>query len=223
MVGTLFEDLAQRGDVPGECVLLDRGPPPDLFEQLLLFHDAAAPLDEQQQDFEGLRGDGNQGPVAPQQPLAGIDHVWAEAVAMPVAMVICGHFRRGDFVPGPPHAVARGGPCPAPLRRARLWRAYARESNGFQLSSQIFRRAAVTARAARLYLPHALPRSCVRCRSGLSFLLPDNPSNPYGDQPAVQRGRHVIPSRALPRGAGFGVANAYQAARSIQAQIRFSF
>jgi hypothetical protein len=33
----------------------------------------------------------------------------------------------------------------------------------------------------------------------------------------------VIASRATPRGAGFGVANAYQAARSIQAQVRFSF
>ena len=34
---------------------------------------------------------------------------------------------------------------------------------------------------------------------------------------------NVIPARATPRGAGFGVANTYQAARSIQAQIRFSF
>jgi hypothetical protein len=33
----------------------------------------------------------------------------------------------------------------------------------------------------------------------------------------------VIASRATPRGAGFGVANTYQAARSIQAQVRFSF
>jgi hypothetical protein len=34
---------------------------------------------------------------------------------------------------------------------------------------------------------------------------------------------NLIPSRSLPRGAGFGVANNYQAPRSIQAQIRFSF
>jgi Carboxypeptidase regulatory-like domain len=34
---------------------------------------------------------------------------------------------------------------------------------------------------------------------------------------------NVIPSRSLPRGAGVGVATEYQAARRIQAQIRFSF
>jgi hypothetical protein len=33
----------------------------------------------------------------------------------------------------------------------------------------------------------------------------------------------VIASRSLPRGAGFGVANAYQNPRTVQAQIRFSF
>ncbi len=34
---------------------------------------------------------------------------------------------------------------------------------------------------------------------------------------------NLIASRSLPRGAGFGVANAYQAPRTIQAQVRFSF
>ena len=34
---------------------------------------------------------------------------------------------------------------------------------------------------------------------------------------------NLIPARSLPRGAGFGVANTYQAPRSVQAQIRFSF
>ncbi|HXG57336.1 MAG TPA: hypothetical protein VNJ03_18290 [Vicinamibacterales bacterium] len=34
---------------------------------------------------------------------------------------------------------------------------------------------------------------------------------------------NLIASRSLPRGAGFGVANAYQNPRTIQAQIRFSF
>jgi hypothetical protein len=34
---------------------------------------------------------------------------------------------------------------------------------------------------------------------------------------------NLIVARSLPRGAGFGVANAYQAPRSVQAQIRFSF
>jgi hypothetical protein len=33
----------------------------------------------------------------------------------------------------------------------------------------------------------------------------------------------AVPSRLIPRTAGFGVANAYQAARTIQAQLRFSF
>jgi hypothetical protein len=34
---------------------------------------------------------------------------------------------------------------------------------------------------------------------------------------------NVIASRATPRGAGFGVANAYQAPRGVQAEGRFSF
>jgi hypothetical protein len=34
---------------------------------------------------------------------------------------------------------------------------------------------------------------------------------------------NVIDSRSRPRGAGFGVANAYQNPRNLQAQIRFSF
>jgi hypothetical protein len=34
---------------------------------------------------------------------------------------------------------------------------------------------------------------------------------------------NVVASRSLPRGAGFGVANAYQNPRTVQAQIRFSF
>jgi hypothetical protein len=33
----------------------------------------------------------------------------------------------------------------------------------------------------------------------------------------------LVPARATPRGAGFGVANAYQNPRSVQAQARFSF
>jgi hypothetical protein len=34
---------------------------------------------------------------------------------------------------------------------------------------------------------------------------------------------NLIPARALPRGAGFGVATDYQSPRSIQGQIRFRF
>ena len=32
-----------------------------------------------------------------------------------------------------------------------------------------------------------------------------------------------IPARVIPRGAGFGVANGYQAPRTVQMQVRFSF
>ena len=34
---------------------------------------------------------------------------------------------------------------------------------------------------------------------------------------------NLVVSRSLPKNAGFGVANAYQAPRTLQAQIRFSF
>jgi hypothetical protein len=34
---------------------------------------------------------------------------------------------------------------------------------------------------------------------------------------------NLLPNRSTPRNAGFGVATGYQAARSIQAQIRFTF
>ena len=33
----------------------------------------------------------------------------------------------------------------------------------------------------------------------------------------------LIPSRSLPRGGGFGIANGYQAPRTVQLQIRYSF
>ena len=56
-----------------------------------------------------------------------------------------------------------------------------------------------------------------------SISLP-NPNDPVTPQnlPFDASGNLVV-SRSLPRGAGFGVANNYQAARSIQAQVRFSF
>jgi hypothetical protein len=34
---------------------------------------------------------------------------------------------------------------------------------------------------------------------------------------------NVIPARAIPSGAGFGVANAYQTPRTVQLQLRFGF
>ena len=34
---------------------------------------------------------------------------------------------------------------------------------------------------------------------------------------------NLIPSRAQPKNAGFGVANGFQSPRSLQAQIRFAF
>ena len=44
--------------------------------------------------------------------------------------------------------------------------------------------------------------------------IQNSPFNPDGS---------VIPARSVPRGAGFGVATAYQAPRTMQLQIRFMF
>jgi hypothetical protein len=51
-----------------------------------------------------------------------------------------------------------------------------------------------------------------------------NPTDPLTIQnlPFDASGK-LIPARSLPRGAGFGVVNAYQAPRAVQGQIRFSF
>jgi hypothetical protein len=51
-----------------------------------------------------------------------------------------------------------------------------------------------------------------------------NPNDPVTPQnlPFNAAGELIV-SRSLPRGAGFGVANNYQAARSVQGQVRFSF
>jgi hypothetical protein len=51
-----------------------------------------------------------------------------------------------------------------------------------------------------------------------------NPSDPVTatNLPYDANG-NVVASRSLPRGAGFGVANAYQAPRQVQLQIRFKF
>jgi hypothetical protein len=51
-----------------------------------------------------------------------------------------------------------------------------------------------------------------------------SPSDPVTPQnlPFDSNGNLIV-ARSLPRGAGFGVANAYQAPRTVQAQIRFSF
>jgi hypothetical protein len=51
-----------------------------------------------------------------------------------------------------------------------------------------------------------------------------SPSDPVTPQnlPFDSNGNLIV-ARSLPRGAGFGVATAYQAPRSVQAQIRFSF
>jgi hypothetical protein len=58
------------------------------------------------------------------------------------------------------------------------------------------------------------------CISTINFNSLTDPS--VANLPFDANGQ-VIASRATPRGAGFGVANTYQAARSIQAQVRFSF
>ena len=51
-----------------------------------------------------------------------------------------------------------------------------------------------------------------------------NPSDPVTatNLPYDANG-NVVASRSLPRGAGFGVANAYQTPRQVQLQIRFRF
>jgi hypothetical protein len=51
-----------------------------------------------------------------------------------------------------------------------------------------------------------------------------NPSDPVtATNLPFDASGNVIASRSLPRNAGFGVANAYQNPRTVQAQIRFSF
>ena len=45
---------------------------------------------------------------------------------------------RGTSSPGPPNAVARGGPCPAPLRGAHPWRAYEAQPSAFCLFPSAF-------------------------------------------------------------------------------------
>jgi hypothetical protein len=55
----------------------------------------------------------------------------------------------------------------------------------------------------------------------LNLSDPNNPVTPT-NLPFDAAGT-LIAARSLPRGAGFGVANNYQAPRSVQAQIRFSF
>jgi Carboxypeptidase regulatory-like domain len=51
-----------------------------------------------------------------------------------------------------------------------------------------------------------------------------NPTDPVTvTNPAFDANGNLIESRSRPRGAGFGVANNYQAPRSVQVQVRFSF
>src|SRR4030095_16727433 len=57
--------------------------------------------------------------------------------------------------------------------------------------------------------------------STVSFTSPSDPLTPQ-NLPYDAAGNLIV-ARSLPRGAGFGVANAYQAPRSVQAQVRFSF
>jgi Carboxypeptidase regulatory-like domain len=57
--------------------------------------------------------------------------------------------------------------------------------------------------------------------STVSFTSPSDPLTAQ-NLPFDASGNLIV-ARSLPRGAGFGVANAYQAARSVQAQVRFSF
>jgi hypothetical protein len=68
------------------------------------------------------------------------------------------------------------------------------------------------------------PNQAIVTGRNTSMSLP-NPTNRTSIQnlPYDETTGELIASRSLPRGAGFGVANAYQNPRSIQAQVRFSF
>jgi len=57
--------------------------------------------------------------------------------------------------------------------------------------------------------------------TSLSLTSPNDPITPQ-NLPFDAAG-NLIPTRSLPRGAGFGVANNYQNPRTVQAQVRFSF
>jgi hypothetical protein len=67
------------------------------------------------------------------------------------------------------------------------------------------------------------PNQAIITGRNTSMSLP-NPTNRTQVQnlPYDANGNLIV-SRSLPRGAGFGVANNYQTARTIQAQVRFSF
>jgi hypothetical protein len=58
-------------------------------------------------------------------------------------------------------------------------------------------------------------------QSSITFSSPGDPLTPQ-NLPYDANG-NLIASRSLPRGAGFGVANAYQAPRTVQFQVRFTF
>jgi hypothetical protein len=52
----------------------------------------------------------------------------------------------------------------------------------------------------------------------------NNPNDPTTiTNPVFDANGNVLPNRVRPNQAGFGAVNGYQAPRSIQAQIRFSF
>jgi hypothetical protein len=57
--------------------------------------------------------------------------------------------------------------------------------------------------------------------TSISFNSPNDPVTPQ-NLPYDANG-NLIASRSLPRGAGVGVANNYQAPRAVQGQVRFSF
>ena len=58
----VVEHLAERRDVAGEVVLLDHRAVPDVAEDVVLFDDAVPALQQQDEDVEGLRGEGDVAP-----------------------------------------------------------------------------------------------------------------------------------------------------------------
>ena len=129
---TFFEGFTKSRDMAGECVVLDRRLLPHELQELRFSDDPATLLDQNQEDFEGFRGERRVGMAPPEQALSWVDHEGTELVAPrfgrgpvrlhmgPTWMSAGNQPRSGDGLPQP--------------KRIRP------ESSPFQISSQHFRR-----------------------------------------------------------------------------------
>ena len=78
-VGSLFQSLAQDGYVLREVRFFYRLMRPDVFEQLVLAHDARMILDQDKQSLEHLRSQGDRRTTAAKGSRLGIKDVTVEA------------------------------------------------------------------------------------------------------------------------------------------------